>query len=348
MSVTEATKPAPRPLRHLRDRALFLVWGPPRYGPRSTVFARELGIDVVFVQSTLRRGALVAPVKYLHQAIATARLLVRCRPVLVFVQSPPSVAVLAVAAYCRLTRARYVVDAHSAAMLSPYWTRPRWLVAALSRGAAVTIVTNEYFARTVRAWGGRALVVADVPTAFPSGGVYTFEAEVNVMVVSSFAEDEPLEEILAAAADLPDVALHVTGDPSRRWNGVLPELPSNVRLTGFLGDADYYTLMRASDAVMCLTTRNHTMQRGACEALSIGTPIVTSDWPLLREYFRAGTVHVDNSAAGIAAGVRELLRDRARFRDGIDQLRREQSVAWKESLERLLVAIGERPTGGSM
>ena len=33
------------------------------------------------------------------------------------------------------------------------------------------------------------------------------------------------------------------------------------------------------DGILALTTHDHTMQRGACEAVSLGVPIITSDWP---------------------------------------------------------------------
>ena len=73
--------------------------------------------------------------------------------------------------------------------------------------------------------------------------------------------------------------------------------------------------------MQCLTTRDNTMQRGACEALSLSRPIVTSDWPLLRSYFAQGTVHVDNTAAGIRSGIAQVLKDRERFETEIVGLR---------------------------
>ena len=81
--------------RLLLDKALFLVWGPPAYGPRSRALSQELGIrDISYVYSTRRRGLLSAPLKYPYQAILTLLLLFKRRPQLVFVQSPPSIAVL--------------------------------------------------------------------------------------------------------------------------------------------------------------------------------------------------------------------------------------------------------------
>lgn len=140
--------------------ALFVVWGPPSHGPRSRVFARELGIEAHFIFSTRRRGRLIAPLKYGYQAFTTLWLLFRRRPRIVFVQSPPSFATIFVALYSAVTGGRFVIDAHSGAFQSPYWTRPAWLYRLVARRAVATIVTNEHFAASVRSSGSNALVSA--------------------------------------------------------------------------------------------------------------------------------------------------------------------------------------------
>jgi glycosyltransferase involved in cell wall biosynthesis len=83
-----------------------------------------------------------------------------------------------------------------------------------------------------------------------------------------------------------------------------------VKFTGFLPDEEYLGLLRGVQAIMVLTTNNHTMQRGACEAVSLGKPIITSDWPVLRSYFNKGTIHVDNSYHGIKEGILEMREKR--------------------------------------
>jgi hypothetical protein len=85
--------------------------------------------------------------------------------------------------------------------------------------------------------------------------------------------------------------------------------------------------------------RDHTMQRGACEALSLGRPIITSDWPLLRSYFAAGTVHVDNTAPGIASGVRRLVSDLDTYHAEIDELRTLRRAEWDERRRAILALV---------
>lgn len=327
----------------LVDKSLFLVWGPPSHGPRSKVFARELGIDELhFIYSTKRRGWLAAPLKYPYQAIQTLRLLFQKRPKVIFVQSPPSFAVLFVYIYCVLTGGRYIVDAHSAAMLWSVWTRPQWLYSFLARNAVATIVTNEHFAERITGWGARALVVRDIPTSFPKGGSYEgLNGHFNLVVVSTFAADEPLDEVVEAAADLHDVNFYITGNKNRADAGLLARARPNVHFTDYLPDEAYYGLMSSGDAVMCLTTRNHTMQRGACEALSLGKPIITSDWPLLQEYFNKGTVHVPNTQAGIEAGVKELQQHYETYQAEIRNLKQEKKLEWESKAELLVQLIEE-------
>lgn len=323
----------------LSSKALFIVWGPPSHGPRSRVFAAKLGIPIDFVFSTRKRGLLVAPWKYSYQIVRTIRILASKRPSLVFVQSPPSFAVFAVWIYCAVTRARFVVDAHSAAFLSPYWERPRWLRRFLARQAVTTIVTNEHFAGELRAWEANATVMRDIPTDFSIGEALPRGDGFTIMVVSTFADDEPLGPILDAASRLSDVDFLVTGDTARLAREVSDRAPANVRFTGFMPDDVYYATMAACDAVLCLTTRDNTMQRGACEALSMGRPIITSDWPLLRDYFSRGTVHVSADAGAIAAAVETMSVELDRFTREIEELQLRQEAMWRAAsgdLARLL------------
>lgn len=324
------------PFTHLSEQALFLVWGPPSHGPRSRVFAKELGIKALhFVYSTTRRGLLVAPLKYSYQAIKTLMLLFHKHPQIVFVQSPPSFALFFVYLYCALTNSRFVVDAHSAAFQVPYWTRPRWLYRFLARKAVTTIVTNEHFQQMINDWGGHAFVLRDIPTTFARADSYPLNGKFSVVVVNTFAADEPLDEVLAAAAELDEVEFYITGKKSQAQQRFSYQAPDNVHFTDFLPNETYYALLDESKAVMCLTTRNHTMQRGACEALSLGKPIITSNWPLLQEYFHKGTVHVDNTTIGIRRGVTEMKRDYGRYLAEIKELQTKQRREWQAKITLL-------------
>jgi glycosyltransferase involved in cell wall biosynthesis len=81
------------------------------------------------------------------------------------------------------------------------------------------------------------------------------------------------------------------------------------------------------------------MQRGACEALWLGKPLITSDWPLLREYFYKGTVHVVNDCAGIQHGLLELKENYQRYSAEIQDLQIARKQEWQQKAGALVKLI---------
>ena len=197
------------------------------------------------------------------------------------------------------------------------------------------------FQQIVTDLGGHSLVLEDIPTTFETDGQYPLEGEFNIALINTFATDEPLIEVLQAAATLPNVHFYVTGKLNGRKSDVLKDVPENVHFTDFLPNKTFYSLLQTVQAVMCLTTRNHTMQRGACEALSMGKPIITSDWPILRQYFNKGTVHVDNSVNGIQQGVLQMKAQLNHFQTGIRKLQLDQQHEWQTKIAELTSLILE-------
>jgi glycosyltransferase involved in cell wall biosynthesis len=326
--------------------SLFLVWGTPDQGPRSRVMANKLGSEPCFVHARLPRGALYVLIKYPIQAIRTMGRLFSRWPPVVFVQNPPLLAVLCVYVYCALGKAGYIIDAHSEAFLAQGWTAPPlWIKRFLARRAIVTIVTNKHLEQLIGGWGGQAMIIRDVPTTFTMGSHYPVSEKFNVALINTFAADEPLDKVLEAARALPDVQFYVTGKVRSSASALVAKASGNVCFTDFLADEIYYALLNAVDAVMCLTSRDHTMQRGACEALSLGKPIITSNWAVLRQYFNKGTVHVDNTCEGIRQGVVQMKELYSTFLIGIKELQADQQREWEQKIRMLISLIQSHRTG---
>jgi glycosyltransferase involved in cell wall biosynthesis len=303
--------------------------------------ASELGIDDLRFVGSVGSGLDNPPLNYPAQLIRTLAVLLRHKPRAVFVQSPPSFAAWTIALYCAASGATFVIDAHSDAFGRARWTRPAWLNRCVARRALVTIVTNTYWAARVQSWGAEAMTIPTIPTDLVVGRAPARKPGINVAVVNTWAADEPLEAVLEAARDLPEISFYVTGR-SERAAGLRDRIPSNVSFTGFLAQADYHALLAASDAVACLTTRDHTMQNGACEAMFLGTPILTSDWPVLREYFSGAAVYVDNTAAGIRDGLRDLSATVDEHRLEVGKVRVRRQREWEESRQALVDRVNAR------
>jgi len=262
----------------------------------------------------------------------------------VFVQNPPIFAVLTVYLYAKLTGAKYVIDSHSGALLASWWGWSLPLHKFLSQRALTTMVTNNHLAQMVRAWTEKVFILADIPADFPPGRPYAMQGAFNIAVINTFSPDEPIGNVLAAAATMPDVHFYITGDPIRAKRTFLEQHPPNVHFTGFLPDEDYIGLLTSAHCVLVLTTDDHTMQRGACEAVWLAKPIITSDWAVLRTHFHKGTIFVDNSIEGIGVGIHAMRAQLPQRAEEIHLLQTERRKEWRvKQMELLRLIDGETP-----
>lgn len=318
---------------------VMISWAP--YSRMSSTFAQELGGKLFCVHYLRFQSPPVAPLKYVLQAVKTLQILFREKPRAIHVQNPPFVAGLVVDWYCRLSRAKFVLHYHSAAFGRIWnWSLP--LQKGIARRAVTNIVTNQHWAEVVSGWGGETLVMVDPFLELPQGEPYPVGKDgFNLAFVSTFAEDEPTEAVLDAARRMPDVHFYITGDKRKKPPGFFENAPANVTFTGFLDpDREYPGLLRAVDAVMVLTTRDYTLQLGGCEAAAVHKPLITSDWPYLREVFSRGTAFVKDTPESIQQGIRQIQSDYQRYCEEIALLRGEKQREWNLRLNQLKEITG--------
>lgn len=321
----------------MTPKMVFLAWAPPSHSGRSQLLSAKLGIELISVHYLKMRSRFPL-LKYTLQTFKTWWELARRRPHVVFIQDPPIVAALAVWLYGLLTGARMIIDSHTDALLAAWWRWSLPLHRFLSRRAICTIVTNDYLRDMVESWGAPALILADVPTEFRYRE-YPLDTPFNIVMVSSFSYDEPRRRVFEVARRLPDVHFYITGNLKLARPDELESAPPNVHFTGFLPFEDYYGLLAAADAVLVLTTEDHTLQWGACEAVSLNKPVITSDWPFLKSYFYKGTIHVDNSVEGIYQGVLQMQQEHDRLEREVRELHLERQHEWEQKRAELMSLI---------
>ena len=335
------------PTKSLADlglRGLVLVWGYPQGTRRSKFLAQALGMDLKYVYLTRKQGIFYAPIKYPVQAVETLVVLVRRRPQVVLAQNPPIFAALVAYVWALVTGAKFMIDSHTDALQASWWTWSLPLQRFLARRAITTIVTNDHLKEQVTAWNAPAFVLTDVPViSIEQRQVHLDETQFNIVVVSTASYDEPIAQILEAAARMPEVTFYITGNYAARQD-VIATAPGNVRFTGYVPDNEFYGLLGAAQTIMCLTTENHTIQSGAGEALWLGRPIITSDWPLLREYFCKGTIYVNNTAESIQQAVMKMRDNLQSFEAEIQALQANRRQEWLDKTNTLMALI-QQATG---
>jgi hypothetical protein len=100
-------------------------------------------------------------------------------------------------------------------------------------------------------------------------------------------------------------------------------------------------LLRAVNAIMVLTTRDHTLQLGGCEAVSVGQPLITSAWPFLQDFFSKGTIHVANTADGIRDGILLMQKEHRRLKEEIARFRDARRQEWNIQLAQLCELVAQ-------
>jgi glycosyltransferase involved in cell wall biosynthesis len=263
-----------------------------------------------------------------------------------FVQNP-SLVLAMVAVFLRpLYGYRLIVDAHNEAVrpfIHTAWPFPalaRWLL----RRADVTIVTNEALAAVVRAAGGSPHVLPDCLPEPPSIAerAKTPAGAFSVMVVATYAADEPIPEILEAARSLgPEFQFHVTGNDRKLPATERQKLPANVTLAGFLPESDYWALMGSCDVVLDLTLMPDCLVCGAYEALSLHKPMILSDSPAARQLFEPAALMASPDPAGIEASVRGARARNGELLAAAPQVAARFAADWKRSASALLARIND-------
>jgi glycosyltransferase involved in cell wall biosynthesis len=202
--------------------------------------------------------------------------------------------------------------------------------------ADITIVTNNYLSTLVRELGGKPFVLPDMIPELKYTRKEVLKGNFNILLISSFASDEPIVEILEAARlfEKEDIKIYITGNFKKLDKHLLQSAPSNVIFTGFLDEQDYINMLFSVDVIMVLTTSDACMLCGCYEAISAGKPLITSDKDVLTDYF-TDAVFVNNSAGGIAEGIRKVFERRSDYQDRIMKLKTRLVPEWEERYDNL-------------
>lgn len=318
----------------VRWRTARKVWITWEHQRRSIELARALDAElfVLLGQSSDIKNRWV---RYFTLGLRTIRVLCSDRRELVFAQNPSMALALELCLLRRVLGFILVIDRHSNFKFDLTagwkWGLFHWVSRFTVRHADLTIVTNKHLHGVVETWGGYSFVLQDKLPELPLARRVDLPGEKNIVFVSTFARDEPVSEVLRAAAMLPArFVVHITGN-SKRFprQEQLAALPENVRLTGFLPEADYQSLLMSADVIVVLTSQDHTLTCGAYEAVALGRPTVLSDTAAIRDYFRAGAVYTQPTAEGIREAIIEALLRHSILESEVAKLRGELSEAWE-------------------
>jgi O-antigen/teichoic acid export membrane protein len=309
---------------------------------RSETLAERLSCPVHYVYVPRQRGApawLAAPFRYLLQAIITLRLLQRERPRVVLVLNPPIFAPLLVWAWCAMAHRRFVLDNHSGAFMERRW---RWALPLhhwLARRALFSLVISEDDFALARSAGPSVALVRDGIPDFAGKHLTEHTTPFTVVVICAGFDNEPVDDILAAAALCPSIRFRMTGDTATLPARTRAAAPPNMEFTGYLHGAAYVDCLSSSDAALVLSLRND-LSAAAYECLGMGLPMVLAQWPLPQSYFGDAAEYVQIEPRSIADGLRRV---EAEYRTRLDRAARMREIRraeWESAFDPVKRTIG--------
>lgn len=274
---------------------------------RSIELSKELGADYHFIMSNE-----TFVLRHLLKAFKTVSVIYKYRKGLVVVQNPSRV-LAAIAALMKLVfRFPLVVDRHTNFRLGKgFSVNPGiWFVILCSefslKMADLTVVTNGFLKSLVERKGGRALVLHDkIPDIKDRQEKPDLPDGTNVLFVCTYAPDEPFNEVISAAKQLPqDCHIHITGNYSKV--GLEPESsdwPKNVHLLGFVSSDEYDNYLFSCDVILVLTTSEWVILCGGYEAVAVEKPLITSNTRALQDFFKGNAYHTAPNGQAISEAI---------------------------------------------
>ncbi len=300
------------------ENRIWITWETQR---RSLELAKILGckLFVIEVEGRLR---------YLKSILKTLKILKTTKPQICFVQNPSMILATIACVYGIMTRTKIVVDRHTTFLLSKsYRLNIKLLIFKLLhrftiKYADLTIVTNDFLSGIVWQLGGRPFVLPDKLPEITSKTRVPLKGKINILMISSFGKDEPIENVLKAMEpfESQDVFLYISGNYKKLDIDVFNKSPSNVIFTGFIPDDEFVNMIFSVDAVMALTTSDYCMLCGCYEALSAEKPLITSNKDVLRDYFQ-GAIFVNDDNISISNGISLIINNLKKHQDEISMLK---------------------------
>lgn len=278
-------------------------------------------------------------IRYLLLSLQTIRLVSKHRPEIIYFQNPSIIlaALLSTLKFLRIIRAKIVGDFHNAGVHPP--KKLRFLVPWIVKNSDLIIVSNKYLEPTIRAFGGRPISIPDPLIELRQSRAPAQKGSFDVFFICSWASDEPISEVFQAAKLLvtvdPDVVISVTGKPKIEKAGWTQQIPENIKLTGFLSEAEFEKRLANCNLVIDLTTRDNCMVCGAYEATSAEVPMILSNNAPTKLHFRKGALYTDNSAENIAQLIQEAKNRHPQLMREIKELKLELLLKQKTTFQQL-------------
>ncbi|MEM8570049.1 MAG: glycosyltransferase [Pseudomonadota bacterium] len=304
---------------------------------RALSMQQVLGFELHFIPPPFASKWL-KPLGYIWQTGLTAKHIFAKRPKRVWLQSPPTFLPHLILAMRVFRRFGVVADTHHQAVIPP-WSKLPGALSMLNRCDTVMVHNAETLEEAARLGVDRKrLMLVEDPPPANMGQAAPVDPDVQpyVLVPCSFKSDEPIDTLLEAAADLPELQFRLTGNRARAAaQGYTDRAPQNVIFTDFVPLEEYDRMLQEAAIVLGLTIEEGIQLSVANEALGAGRPLVLSETRILRAMFGDAAVFGANTRDGIAGALRFALQNSDELAGRSHALGEKRLAEWKLGIAEL-------------
>ena len=322
-----------------KNKIIFIAWN--AYHARNESISKMMDINSYHIGKR-ERNIFISALSFIPKSFKTIAVLIKEKPDIIIITNNAWVLPALSIIYCKINGIKLIFDTHSRGISSKWIKYPDFLRKYFVKKSHVNIVTNVKHANIVRKWGGRPFVFPDPPMDMTTekSENYVVSNKINICYISSYSEDEPYEEVINSVIGLSQVTLYVTGNFKKAKKKLIKS--KNIVHTGFLKRAQYVDLLKKSDIIMVLTTRDNTFQCGGNEALSLEKPLITSNTEFLKRYFGENAVYVNpNNSNSIRKGIIYAIKNKNKYEQKISKLREKKIKKSHDQLHDLLNTISK-------
>jgi len=321
------------------SKFIFIDWRP--NNRRAKSIAKDIGATLYLAPNIMRKKTY-APIRYFYLLFWTITILIKSRPNVIFVSTPPTFCPIIVFAYAKLFNCAYVADAsHSATMA--YWRNVPfgfWFNKLIMNQSITTLVHNECIKKLTDKQGINSIVLETKVPELQVTKELPIADDFKVLAPCSFDPDEPIDEIFSAAELMPDINFYVTGSLVRLNKEMINRCPANLTLTGFLSEKDYDLLLNSASVVLVLTTDDYPVRpRGASEAIAAEKPLIVSLNQATKNDLNKGTILISDTTEEIIQGILKIKSQYEQYKSEIKQLKEERTSQYKLNLQELNLLI---------
>lgn len=311
-----------------KKKSVWITW---HYATRSRNLAEYLNLNLFeyFENKSLLK-------RHLFSSLWTFKVLLQNRPKIIFIQL--SFLLLIIIVFYKMLfwgKVKIIADCHTKALRrkatgklnSVFWPIKKITFSLVD----LAIISNVGLKNEIEELNKNYIILPDkIPEEVIKNS--TNSNEQYCVYVSSFAVDEPFEEIFEVAKLLPkDFKIYWTG--KRPENLQLPvNVPENLIFTGYVSFEEYFSLIGNASCILGLTTEDDCLQSGAYEALNVEVPMVITDSKALRNYFSDSAIYTNHFPQNIANKILEAVEKSEELKLNIKQVKELRNTEFQQKI----------------